>query len=125
MIELSFDEATGIVRTVGIGRWTAAEVDAHFEALAELLARLRGEGRSIRILSDVTRAEVQTPAIEARISAHAARVRRPEDRVALVVKTNLLKVHVRKAGAPSTTELFCSHAAAEMWPCAHDWKVSA
>ncbi|HEX7782656.1 MAG TPA: hypothetical protein VF509_07595 [Sphingobium sp.] len=125
MIEVSIDERTGIIRTVGTGRWTAEEVDAHFMKLGDIISDVRRRGQVVRILSDVSGAEVQSPAIEARINALSGKLRQPGDRSALVVKSSLLKVHVREVADCQDLALFCSAAAAETWLLAHDLSISA
>lgn len=124
MIEFTIDEQTGIIRIVGVGRWTLADVDAFFAKLEPVLTDLRRLGRPVRMLSDVSGAEVQSPEIEARINLHSSRLYRPGDRSALVVKNSVHKAHVRDATTSQAAALFCSHSAAQTWLLAHDAQPS-
>ncbi|WP_445191864.1 hypothetical protein ACT009_15005 [Sphingomonas sp. Tas61C01] len=125
MITIKPDDGEGIIRTVGSGRWSLDDVDTHFKKLSVRIAALRESGRPIRLLSDVTNAEIQWPVIEARIIDVSTRLYRSGDRTALVVKNNLLKGYVRPLILKRETALFCSLAAAETWLSAHDVALSA
>ncbi|MGV3770732.1 MAG: hypothetical protein ACO1NM_11945 [Sphingobium phenoxybenzoativorans] len=125
MIELKIDEPTGIIKAVGTGRWSIADVDAFFEKLEPIVANFRALGRPIRFLSDVTGADIQSPEVEARINAHSLRLHQPGDRSAVVVKNSLYKAHARDAAVSPQAALFCSYSAAQTWLLAHDYQISA
>jgi len=125
MITIKPSDGGGIIRTVGSGRWSLDDVDSYFEELSARIAAIRLSGRPVRLLSDVTDAEIQWQAIEARIIEHSTSLYKEGDRTALVVKSNLLKGYVRPLVLKRETALFCSLAAAETWLSAHDLALSA
>lgn len=119
MIELTVNSTTGIIKTVGTGTWDAEEVDEHYRRIEFIIADFRTHGKPIRMFADVSNADIQSPEIEAKVNAHSMRLYQPGDRIALVVKSSILKAHVREAAAQEMA-LFCSHNAAETWLLAHD-----
>lgn len=114
MITRTIEEPDGIILVDSSGAWTAAEVDAHFFALGTMIEEFRAAGRSIKVLSDITRAERQTPPIERLIRAYQQKLYRPGDRVALLVRPND-KPHVIGLLGHAEVATFNSRLAAEMW----------
>jgi hypothetical protein len=125
MIELTIDECSGIIKAVGVGSWSLADIDAFFAKLETIVADFRAQGRRIRFLTDVTGADMQSPEIEARINAHSQRIHQPGDRSAVVVKNSFYKAHARDAAVSPKAALFCSYSAAQIWLLAHDHQMSA
>lgn len=124
MIARSFDEPDGIIVVESSGAWSAAEVDAHFSALGTIIGKLRAAGRSIKILSDITLADRQDPAIEQRIRAYQQRLYQPGDRIALLVQATD-KPHVIGLLGHADVATFNSRLAAEMWLVNADLKKPA
>ena len=120
MIDLAVDEPSRLIMTVGVGRWTAAEVEAYFAKLKNVVSSFRERGLPIRFLRDVVGADVQTAEIEALIHFHSQGLYLENDRTAMVVRDALLVAHARGGAALKNTALFSSHAAAEEWLFADD-----
>jgi hypothetical protein len=115
MVEREWDEDTGILYVTGTGTWSDAEIDAHYEALRAMIADLRREGRPVRVLSDVSRAQRQGYAREERILAHMRRTFQPGDRFALVTADAADKAYVRSILGGLDVGVFASRLPAEMW----------
>jgi hypothetical protein len=115
MIDRRFDERDGIITVTGSGIWTVAEIDRHFEQLRRMIADLRAAGRPIRVLSDVTLAQRQSPEIEAHIRMQHDRTYRAGDRVAMLAVGIDERNYLRSILGDAEIAAFSSVLAAEMW----------
>ena len=115
MITREVDERDSIIFVRGSGAWTRAEVDEHFRALRRLIQDMRIADRPVRLLSDVTLAERQSPELEAHIKRQHDQTYKPGDRVALLVRDLDDKQHARAALGLADVAVFNSQLAAEMW----------
>lgn len=61
------DVAERLIRIVGTGSWSMVLLERHIVELRRLNTKARATGRGIRVLSDLSRASVQSPEIAARI----------------------------------------------------------
>lgn len=120
MIACELDDPDGIIFVHATGVWTIADVDRHYNHLTLILDDRRRKGLPIRILSDVTEAERQTPDIEARILWHMDRTYRPTDRVAILVANVADKLYVRARLGKAIVAAFSSQLPAEMWLMSDD-----
>ncbi|PXA87566.1 hypothetical protein DMC47_31695 [Nostoc sp. 3335mG] len=115
MIEREWDDDTGIIYVSGTGEWSEADIDAHYEALRGMIARLRDEGRPIRVLSDVAQAPRQGYSREEHILGQMRRTFRTGDRMALVTADAATKDYVRSIVGGLDIGVFASKLPAEMW----------
>jgi hypothetical protein len=115
MIDRKFDDRDGIIKVTGTGIWTIAEVDRHFDQLRRMIATLRDAGRPVRVLSDVTFAERQSPEIEAQIQLQHDRTYRPGDRIAILTHDIDDRNYIRAIVGHAEVAAFSSVLAAEMW----------
>jgi hypothetical protein len=83
MIERNLDDRDGIIVVKASGVWTRLEVDQHYAELRVIIDRYRANGQPVRVLSDITKAERQSPAIETHIKAQMGATYRQGDRIAL------------------------------------------
>jgi hypothetical protein len=115
----------GIIRSVGTGHWSIAEVDAYYAKVRALIATQRTAGRPIRVFIDATKAEMQAPHVQERIQGHGKGLYEANDRVAIVVPNTLFKARGREIAPSNAVCYFCSQTAAETWLFAYDERVSA
>lgn len=115
MIERTFDSEVGIIYVTGTGVWDETAVDAHYEALRTMIGELRAGGHAIRVLSDVSAAERQDPALERRILGHIERTFRSGDRFAILAAAMADKVHIRGLLGAADFGVFASRIPAEQW----------
>jgi hypothetical protein len=115
----SRDPDPRLVCVVGEGTWDVQDANRHFAALAERLSDLRGAGATVRVLVDLRTAADQPPATRACIDRWAARVYRPDDRVAIIVGSSIQKAALRATPVVATRELFLSEKAARDWLLAY------
>lgn len=120
MIACQLDDPDGIIFVHATGVWTISDVDRHYSHLTLILDDRRRNGLPIRILSDVTAAERQTPDIEARILWHMDRTYLPTDRVAILVGSVADKLYVRARLGKAIVAAFSSQLPAEMWLMSDD-----
>lgn len=115
MIERHIEDRDGIIFVKASGVWTRGEVDAHYDALRRIIDAYREALRPIRILSDITAAERQSPDIESHIRDQMDQTYRPGDRVALLVASAADQQHVRGLLGAAAMGTFVSPMAAEIW----------
>lgn len=92
---ISYAEADrGVVYVVGRGFWSETMVDDHFNELRRTASVVRRTVRSVRVLVDLRRAAVQSPAVAARIKDETRRVWTEQDRIAVVLQSTLAKLQI-------------------------------
>lgn len=114
-----WDEAKGLVHVYGRGSWTMRQIDEHFAQLTLLLARQRERAGQVLVLVDLTNADVQPPEVIHRIRQATTQLYCDQDRVAVIVRTSLLKLQMRRAAEARNTEFFVSRNAALTWLTAY------
>jgi hypothetical protein len=104
-----------IVKVAAWGLWSVSEIDAHFASLQAILKDTRTIHANVLVLVDLRNATAQTAAVTERLSWWTNRLYAPQDRVAIVLASSLLKSQMRRIDIPATRELFLSSAAAMTW----------
>lgn len=115
MIERRFDAEVGIIYVTGTGVWDQATVDDHYGALRAMIEALRSDGRPIRVLSDVSAAPQQDPALERHILTHIEATFHTGDRFAVLTANMATKAHVRTLIGRADFGVFASRIPAEQW----------
>jgi len=110
-----FDAAQGIIRVVGTGHWTVPLVRSHFRELGRLVESMRRDTGQVLVLVDLSRAAVQDDDVAAEVHAGVQRVYAPQDRVALIVRSSLVKAQMRRVARIETSQVFLSGHAAQTW----------
>lgn len=110
-----FDDAQGIIRVVGTGHWTVTLVRSHFDELARLIEDMRRKTGRALVLVDLCRAAVQDDPVAAEVAAGIDRVYAPQDRVAVIVPSPLVKAQMLRTGRVRKAEVFLSGHAAQAW----------
>ncbi|MFA5964097.1 MAG: hypothetical protein WC804_08780 [Sphingomonas sp.] len=119
LLSFSYDAAAKIIRITGVGKWTVDYVDVHFAELAVLIDRVRAQHGAVLALVDLSRAPVQSAEVAERIHQATGQLYGPEDRVAMVVQSFLLKAQMKRAAWKANAAIFVSPFAAMTWLCAH------
>lgn len=114
-LQAAYDPATGIVGVSGHGAWSEAVVRHHFAELARLLQSIRARGEPVLVLVDLRAAEHQAPHIAALVEQLASTTHAPDDRVAIMASSSLVKLQMKRAAAQSQREFFLSMNAALTW----------
>ncbi|WP_174297356.1 STAS/SEC14 domain-containing protein [Sphingomonas bacterium] len=96
----------------GSGLYTLLESQEHFRELSAAVGGLRKAGRPVRVLVDLRDGAPQTAEVAAHIKGANAVIFRKGDRIAIIVKSTLLKLQVKRLHMRSESEVFVSEAAA-------------
>ncbi|MDP1027094.1 hypothetical protein Q5H91_07710 [Sphingomonas sp. KR1UV-12] len=115
VITRSIEGESGIIVITARGRWSAADVEAHYSALRMLIQPIRDAGEIVRILSDVRQAERQTAEIEEQILREMQRTYAAGDRIAILTADADAQVHLRHLLRHIDVSAFQSQLPAEMW----------
>lgn len=115
MIERSVDPVDDIIHVVSVGEASRADIDAHYDAMRALVATMRAEERTIRVLSDQTRAIRLPEELNQHIKTLMESLYQPGDRVALLMASSDDKMYVRSVLGTAEFAAFDSRIAAEMW----------
>ncbi|MBO9712788.1 hypothetical protein [Sphingomonas sp.] len=117
-LEVEFDAATGVIRLTGKGAWVTETVEACFREMVALVMQRREQRRPVLVLVDLSECAVQSDEVAAKIGLGAEKVQQPGDRVAIVVRSSLVKAQLRRT-LPQPGEIFISASAAETWLMAY------
>jgi hypothetical protein len=117
---LSREDDTGMMRIVGVGRWTMTACDRHFAAVERMVLETRRRGDPIRVLVDLRRSTEQDESTTERIGYWIRHIYRAEDRIAMLVESSLLKAQMRRRSGAGEQAMFVSEAAARTWLFAGD-----
>jgi ATPase subunit of ABC transporter with duplicated ATPase domains len=120
MIERNVDDETGIIVVRAVGIWTREAVDTHYNALRAMIGGMRGKGRPVRLLSDVSGASRQSNQIETHIRWQMERTFRPGDRIAILAGNAEDKATLLDLVDLPPVAIFHSRVAAESWLLADD-----
>lgn len=120
MIERIVDDETGIIVVRAVGIWTREAVDTHYSALRAMIGGMRGKGRPVRLLSDVSGASRQSSQIETHIRWQMERTFRAGDRIAILAGTAEDKATLLDLVDLPPIAVFHSRVAAESWLLADD-----
>ena len=106
--------ADGVVRVVIRGFWSKTQAEQFCSELNAVLAEARRQAGEARILVDRRESPVQASDVVELLGANNARLE-PDDRVALVVDSQLAQMQLRRVLVHARTELFRDIRSAETW----------
>ena len=114
-----YEPASGIIRVLAQGQWTAPQLELHFTALGGLVAERRRSGKQVLVLADVRDSLVQEGDIVERLGRATSGLYEDGDRIAVVVASSLLKMQLKRVVNVANVEFFVSMNAARTWLVAH------
>ena len=114
-LEASHDRHDGIVVVEGGGLWTKEAVDEHFDGMQRSFASARARNERVRVLVDLSTADVQVGAVSLRVKERAGRLYQPGDKVALVTQSSLLSMQMRRVSGRARYRQFTDRDAALQW----------
>lgn len=103
-----------IIATVR-GFWSPATADAYIDAMNAMMAQDRQSFGRAKALIDRRLSVVQSAETVERLRLGAARISRPEDRMAIVIESTLLKAQILRSYDPGTVKAFLSIEDALAW----------
>lgn len=120
MLSLSFDAARGVVTATVRGSPSPADVQRYSLEATTLFPIARARSGQLRLLIDNSAVDLPAPEIIAQLRALGDRIGRPDDRVATVVRSSLMKLHAKQQIPAQMHNVFVSRNAALTWLTAHD-----
>ena len=112
---ISKADAFGVICGEGSGVWAPAQIDAFFCEFEVVTVDGRARFGAIRVLLDLRLALVSGREGFDRMVAGTQRIYRPEDRLAMVVQSTLVKMQMRRLQFRAQTAYFTSVYAARAW----------
>jgi hypothetical protein len=116
---IRWDDGRGSASIDISGFWSDDDVTDFLPRAADVMMRSRSRHGGAHVLFDLTKGEVLSGALFERVQAGSARIVQPQDRVAIVFASSLLKLQVKRYESTENTEFFISRRAADMWLHAH------
>lgn len=124
-IWLGFDADAGILRVHSSGILEPEQIDQCFDEAGEIAKSVRANGGVMRVLVNTRDAIIQNKSTEERMRVGTNALYLPCDRVAMLVKSSLVKAQLRRIVDDSTHQMFLSENAALTWLLAYDKGESA
>lgn len=109
------DPGTNLIRLVAAGDFTPGEVDQGFATLAQTLEAVRASHGRARVLVDMRGMSALAPESFGRADIGIRTTYMPEDRVAFLLPTSVIKARMRQIACTNNQQLFLSANAAEIW----------
>jgi len=115
MFTFAFAPSTAILRVHVTGSWTLPEVERYGREAGIQFAKARQQAGSLRLLVNLARTEILSQAIVAPLAKAGMQYSRPDDRVALVVHSPLMKLQMKRMIGDAPTPIFVSDEDAVLW----------
>jgi len=115
MFDFSFDPAAGVLQVRVAGSWTAAEVERYAREARDQFTEARKKAGNLRLLIDLGAAHVLSQELMDPLAKAGMQYSRPDDRVAMVVGSTLLKLQMRRMLGEAPVPIFLSVAEAMNW----------
>lgn len=115
MFNFAFEPATGILRIHVTGSWTLPEVERYAQEAGVQFAKARQHAGTLRLLIDLSRTEILSQAIIDPLAKAGMQYARPDDQVALVVSSALMKLQMKRMIGDAPTPIFISDEEAASW----------
>lgn len=109
------EPGSGVIRVMGRGQWSKAQVGLHFTALRNLLEQRRATGEPVRVMIDLRESDVQDMDTMDSISSARANLYTPQERVATIVESSTLRAQLKTGETRENRAFFLSPTAARIW----------
>jgi hypothetical protein len=119
VMEISVDARLGLVKVRGSGFWSVSQVKAHFASYMDSLSELHRRGLKLSIIVDLRESAAQSREVSDVLHSIGLDIYRPDDRIAMVVASSLVKMQMRRVLVADNHEFFLSVEAAERWALAY------
>jgi hypothetical protein len=119
VLEIVVNERLGLIKVHGSGFWSVSQVKAHFARYMASLAELHRRGLKLSIIVDLREAAPQSREVSDVLHNIGLDIYRPDDRIAMVVVSSLVKMQMRRVLVADNHEFFLSVEAAERWALAY------
>lgn len=109
------EPGSGLIRVLGRGQWSKAQVGVHFTALRNLLQQRRATGEPVRVMIDLRESDVQNLDTMDSISDARSNLYTPQERVATIVESSTLRAQLKTGDTSENRAFFLSPTAARIW----------
>src|SRR5689334_22969603 len=106
MFDFSFDSTVGVLRVSVTGSWTAAEVERYAREARIQFTEARRKVGNLRLLIDLGAAHVLSQELMDPLAKAGMQYSQPDDRVAMVVGSTLLKLQMRRMLGEAPVPIF-------------------
>lgn len=120
MFTFEFEPASGILCVRVAGMWTMPEVERYGREVGARFAAARAQAGALRLLIELSRTEILSQNLLAPLAEAGMRYSQPDDRVAMVVTSSLMKLQMKRMVGDTPVSIFVSEGAARTWLTAHD-----
>ncbi|HZV58406.1 MAG TPA: STAS/SEC14 domain-containing protein [Sphingobium sp.] len=115
MFNFTFDPAGGILRVRVVGSWTLPEVERYAREARERFIAARQRAGLLRLLVDLSETDILSQIVIDPLAKAGMQYSHPDDRVALVVSSTLLKLQMRRMMGDAPAAIFASADEAAAW----------
>ncbi|MBO9669650.1 MAG: hypothetical protein J7485_03950 [Sphingobium sp.] len=115
MFNFSFDSTAGVLQVRVAGSWTAAEVERYAREARVQFTDARKKAGNLRLLIDLGAAHVLSQELMDPLAKAGMQYSQPDDRVAMVVGSTLLKLQMRRMLGEAPVPIFLSATEAMNW----------
>lgn len=105
----------GLIRGEAEGFWSLDMTAQHVAAWIKCVRRIHSEGRPVRVVADLRRAQTQSQEVASMVQRELAGLYRDGDRVAIIVEASLLKTQLRRILNTDHASYFADAEAGERW----------
>lgn len=115
MFNFSFDPSVGVLQVSVAGSWTAAEVERYAREARVQFTDARKTVGNLRLLIDLGAAHVLSQELMDPLAKAGMQYSQPDDRVAMIVGSTLLKLQMRRMLGEAPVPIFLSATEAMSW----------
>lgn len=115
MFNFTFDPAGGILCVRVVGSWTLPEVERYAREARERFIAARQRAGFLRLLIDLSETDILSQTVIDPLAKAGMQYSHPDDRVALVVSSTLLKLQMRRMMGDAPAAIFASADEAAAW----------
>lgn len=109
------EPGSDVLRITGVGMWQPESARRHFTDIEDMIAALRTEGLSSRILMDLQQAPVQSAATGQIIVNGLARLNQLAEKIAIVCETAMLALQMKRSLPAPNIATFHTMQSARAW----------
>ncbi len=112
---VSWDASSGLIRVNGLGFWNSGEIDVILDGIARLVGVARSQSEQVRVLIDLGDNGAQMGDTVDRLKKRSASIYATGDRIAIVLRSSLLKMQVARVERSAESRTFSTVEEAEGW----------
>lgn len=115
IVRINYDSGVRLIRAYAGGCWSIEETRSYITSLTAFVDGMRSRLGKARVLLDRRDISSQSEAVAGLLAQANGEIFHPDDRLALVVSSNIAKASLRQRMPHAGTKAFLSIDAAETW----------